>query len=398
MKIKKQKPVGDLRRFLDAKKVETVVLGPVERHLLAAAEEENPRRQDILHPSDLCKATVCELALYYRVLGREPLVPEDKVRFQLQRIYDEGHEIHHKWQGYLTEARMLEGMWECPSTTCGHRFWAVSPGACPRCNHVGRNQGRYTNMIYKEVPFDAEKTHLIQGHADGKVDNRILEIKSIGAGTVRIEAPGLLAQNTYKTKVTIDADGEEHHYGDPRTFIDWDGLWKSIKRPLNSHQRQAHLYVALARMQDIDVDGVVFLYESKWNQGAKEFVVPYNPRFAEPLLEKALDIKYAVEKGKPPRCPHNGCKECQKYEGTDNNKEHSEGDTAPQGHAVGDGRGVGSSSGDPGEAGAEPAAPAAGPGAERARRPLGSRRRPADGAVRPVDGLGGVPERTGSDG
>lgn len=391
MKIKKTKPVGDMKRFLDAKKVDTVVLGPVERTLLARPADHDFRREDILHPSEMSKLDTCDLAVYYRLIGATPLVPVDKTRFQLQRIFDEGHEIHAKWQGYLAEAKLLEGIWECPSTTCGHRWWDIAPVACVRCNHVGRNQGKYTNMIYKEVPLDAEQSHLIVGHADGKIGKRILEIKSIGAGTIRLEAPGLLAQHTYQTKSVLTEDGEEFYDGNVKTFIDWDGLWKGIKRPLNSHQRQAHLYTALARLQGIDVEGVVFLYECKWNQTAKEFVVPYNEKFAEPMLEKALDLKYAVEKRRPPRCPHGGCKECERYEG--HNKEHSgdEGRADAQEHEDRDGRSQRGGDSPAGEAGAGAADAADRPHPARTRQPLGAGRRPADGAVRPTDRVGRLP-------
>lgn len=309
VKIKRapQKASGDLRRFLDAQKVETVVTGPVERYLLG--RQEKPRREDILHPSELCKNDMCDLAVYYRLIGSKPLSTETlKPSFQLQRIFDQGTEIHLKWQAYLTGAGLLEGNWQCPSTTCGKVFWAVAPMACPRCNHVGLAQDEQrTNMIYKEVSFNAEESHLIRGHADGKIGKRILEIKSMGIGTIRVEAPGLLATHTYEV---------ETEYG-KKSIVDLDGLWKGVKRPLNVHQRQAHLYVALAKMQGIDVDGVVFLYEAKWNQSSKEFVVPFNPGIAEPMLEKALDLKYAVEKRRPPRCPHGGCKECARYERED---------------------------------------------------------------------------------
>lgn len=391
MKIKKTQAVGDLKRFIDAKKVDTVLLAPVERTLLARPADHDQRRDDILHPSEMCKLDTCDLAVYYRLIGATPLVPVDKTRFQLQRIFDEGHEIHAKWQGYLAEAKLLQGIWQCPSTTCGHRWWATAPTTCVRCNHVGPNAGKYTNMIYREVPLDAEESHLIVGHADGVVGKRILEIKSIGAGTIRMEAPGLLAQHSYKARV-VDEDG--NLADEPKAFIDYDGLWKSIKRPLNSHQRQAQLYTALAKMQGIDVDGVVFLYECKWNQSTKEFTVPYNERFAAPLLDKALDLKYAVEKRRPPRCPHDGCKQCAVYENTDYNEEYSSDDQGAQStpeHGSGDGRGQRRSRGEAGEAGTEPAGSAGGPDPERARLPLGARRRTADGAVRPVDGVGRLP-------
>jgi hypothetical protein len=262
-----------------------------------------------------------------------------------------------------------------------------------RCNHVGRNAGKYTNMIYKEVPLDAEESHLIIGHADGKVGKRILEIKSIGVGTIRLEAPGLLAQHSYKARV-VDEDGVLAD--EPKAFIDWEGLWKSIKRPLNTHQRQAHLYTALAKMQGIDVDGVVFLYECKWNQSTKEFVVPYNPSFSEPLLEKALDLKYAVEKRRPPRCPHGGCNECAKYVDPDYDEELSSDEGAAPDeakHAGADGGSIRQRRGRAGEAGPDAADEAGAGGADGARLPLGARRRPVDGAVRTAHGVGGVPLR-----
>lgn len=397
VKIKRAQPTGDLRRFLDSKKLETVVTGPVERMLLA--RPEGSRRSDILHPSELCKKDLCDLAVYYRTTGATPLGPVESTGFQLQRIFDEGHSIHAKWQGYLAEAKLLQGIWECPSTTCGHRWWDTAPTACVRCNHVGPNAGLYTNMLYREVPLDAEEELLIVGHADGVVGRRILEIKSIGAGTIRMEAPGLLAQNTYKTKSIITDDDEEVYDGTVKTFIDWDGLWKSIKRPLNSHQRQAQLYAAIARMNGIDVDGVVFLYECKWNQSAKEFTVPYNPSIADPLIERAKDLKYAIEKQRPPRCPHGGCKDCARFVDPDYNEEQGahQGEPAKPEHASRAGRASRDGDSGAGEEGHGAAGEAGAPLAGRARSPLGARRRSPDGAVRPTHGLGGVLGRTDGD-
>lgn len=378
MKITRQKLAAksDLRRFVESNKRETVITGPVERMLLTRAPED--RRSDVLHPSELAKNSSCDLAIYYRVLGMPVLSSEsEKPSFQLQRIFDQGTEIHLKWQGYLTECGLLEGTWECRA--CEQRFWGCAPKACPAC--------AFPAPAYREVPFDAFDSHLIMGHADGKIGRRILEIKSIGIGTIRIEAPGLLAQHSYRTRL-LDEEGALTET--EKLFVDWEGLWKSIKRPLNSHQRQAHLYTALAKMQDIDVDGVVFLYESKWNQSAKEFVVPYNPKIAEPLLERALDLKYAVEKGKPPRCPHGGCNDCRKYEPEHNEEQRAQSDEAPAQRGGGDGRSERRSGGSAGEAGSESAPTAGRPASEGARQPLGARRRSADGALRPTDRVGGL--------
>jgi hypothetical protein len=88
-------------------------------------------------------------------------------------------------------------------------------------------------------------------------------------------------------------------------WVDFDGLWKNLRRPFPAHLRQGHLYAGLA-----GVDEVVFIYEYKPNQAHKEFVIKASPTCTEPLIEMALDVKWAVENDRPSALPHGGCKEC----------------------------------------------------------------------------------------
>ena len=88
-------------------------------------------------------------------------------------------------------------------------------------------------LKYDEVPLRDEKLHMV-GHADGidSEDVAVIEIKSVGVNTLRFEAPQLIKDHSYKVNIN----------GRNREFIDYDGLWDSIRVPFPSHIRQAHLY------------------------------------------------------------------------------------------------------------------------------------------------------------
>jgi hypothetical protein len=230
---------------------------------------------------------------------------------------------------------------------------------------------------------EAESEFLIAGHEDGAIEDlaALVEIKSIGIGTVRFDQPELLREYTVKTE-------------DGKTVIDLDGLWKSLRRPFGSHIRQTQVYLRLCKEMGLPFDKVIFLYEYKATQAHKEFVVKYNPEIAEPLFESALDIKYALKKGKPPPRPEftgpdkKVCKDCPFFSTcwettTDDQSGSTEGlgsspDPEPEGNSAdGAGRPVPVP-----EAGGRHARTA--PGSHRSRR-----QRP-DAPVRQNNGVGGV--------
>jgi CRISPR/Cas system-associated exonuclease Cas4 (RecB family) len=236
-------------------------------------------------------------------------------------------------------------------------------------------------LEYKEVPLAAEEQFLIAGHEDGAVEdlNALVEIKSIGIGTVRFDNPKLLREYTVKTE-------------DGKTVVDLDGLWKALRRPFGSHIRQTQIYLRLCKEMGLPFDKVIFLYEYKATQAHKEFVVKYNPEISEPLFETALDIKYALKQGKPPPRPDftgqdtKTCKECPFFTtcwGAENATSSETGlgrgtDAQPEGDQ---------------EAGPGGPVPAGEAGGRRPRTARGShraKRQRTDDAVRPDDGVGGV--------
>lgn len=390
-----------MRDFLQAKRVETRLVGPIERMLLAEgeSEDEEPRRQDVLHVSELARPEFCPRAAYLRITGALP--PETSAKLRLQAIFEEGHDVHAKWQRWARRLGRLYGLWLC--AVCESRWMATSPSSCPHCAAPG------WKLHYKEVPVDAAEEYFIVGHGDGQLDGpdgEWIEIKTIGIGTVRIEAPKLLMKYSRKGITLADIDALLEHRRDhpdddlPKSlissWIDFEGLWKDLRHPFPAHLRQGHTYGGLAGVEE-----VVFLYEYKPTQAHKEFVVKVSPRIYEPILEMAQDVKWAVEQGRAPRCPHGGCKECTASAQT---KEHARGtsgdaDTTKTGRRITrtpqDRRpDVGSGEGDypsQGRTGAGRAGVRATAGRRITRtptRPDSAGRQPANGRVHELHGLG----------
>lgn len=266
---------GNLANYANASKG-TILLGGIQAHMLKEHAKPSTRRQDIVHPSETVKESWCPRATYYRIKAcREAdnpyLKPAESIGVQLLNIFDEGHYIHDKWQKRLTAMGKLWGNWSCDFCGCLFKNQLPLP-SCPYCD-VGQN-----GLIYREVPLRADE-YLISGHADGAIPDlkALIEIKSVGAGTVRIEAPKIYEKNT---------NGQ---------MIDLQGLWKDIKEPFPSHIKQGQLYLALCSLMGLPFDQIIFIYEAKFNQGVKEFVVKYDPEVSEKVIKKCSLIKNALD-------------------------------------------------------------------------------------------------------
>ena len=274
--------MSDLKRFLDAKKSNPRLIGDIERHLLAKTPEV--RRTDVLHPSEMAKSDWCLRASYFALSGMP--VKKENPNLRLQSIFDEGHFIHAKWQNWFSEMGVLHGYWDLG--TPNNKTWATS-----------KDLAGIPNKVYKEVPLVYDELR-IAGHADGWIkgigEDCLIEIKSIGAGTIRIEAPDLIAK----------ADG------------DLQGAWRSIRRPFSTHVMQGQIYLELMRRLGHEVNEIVFLYELKADQDYKEFVIKADFELVESKFLKAKRVCEAVEAGTPLGCSNNGslgCKQCQQFGG-----------------------------------------------------------------------------------
>ena len=178
--------------------------------------------------------------------------------------------------------KVLYGKFQCQN--CKHITVGTSPANCEECNSA--------LMEYNEVALVDDSVR-IAGHTDGWIkgigNDCLIEIKSIGAGTLRFEAPELL----------MDADN------------DLTKAWKSIRRPLRSHLLQGQMYLELARRmygEDAPKE-IVFIYELKADQDYKEFSVKADGEIVDKIFYYAKKIVNATEM---PECnvTPGGCKQC----------------------------------------------------------------------------------------
>lgn len=278
-----------LKKFLDSGKSETRLVGAIDRMLQTRAPED--RRLDVLHPSEMAGDEWCHRASFFLLTGER--VDPERPNLRLRSIFDEGHAIHAKWQGYIREGGWLYGVFEC--LKCSGREWAMSPSQCVICGS--------RLLKYKEVPLVNDGLR-IAGHADGWVrglgDDFLIEVKSIGPGTIRKETPAL-----------FEGGG------------DLSIAWRNTKRPFRPHLKQGKLYLELGHGMVEDgllesfPDQIVFIYELKQDQDYKEFVVQRDPDSVVDILNAARRIVTAIENGDPaPDCnvdPVKGCKKCRPF-------------------------------------------------------------------------------------
>jgi hypothetical protein len=264
-----------LKRLKDSYKGSSGILLPkIERHVMRSIVDDPERSTDYMHPSDMSHKDWCGRHDFYRITGTAPeKASKANPSFRMQNVFAEGHTIHAKYQTWLWEMGVLVGMWRCRE--CSHQWFAKSPTECQFC--------KSDRIGYKEYPL-RRKTVQIEGHADGAIDDgdlqTLIEIKSIGIRTLAFEAPRLYNQ-----------------YLDGKTA---EEIWFEINRPFPSHMRQGQLYLWMAWPV---YEQIVFIYESKFHQQTKEFVVGYNKSLIEPVLEVAREVTEALRIGTPPGRP-----------------------------------------------------------------------------------------------
>lgn len=275
------KPAGALKAFLDAGKANTRVLGAVERHLLSKPAKD--RSTSVIHPSEMASDTWCHRAQYFLLKGHKP--EKEVLNLRRHLIFETGHAIHNTWQTWFKEMNQIKGLWYCHTHDME---WFGLPN---------EHNTKFCYMEYREVPLNYDPLR-ISGKADGwLVDFEsplLLEVKSIGEGSLRWYAPEIQGSS----------------------FLE---KWEKISAPFKDHIMQAQIYMKLGELMDLEdfPKEAIFIYEAKGLHETKEFVVPKSDFGVTDLFEIAKSIVDAVDRGVPPICNIGGmskCKKCSSYE------------------------------------------------------------------------------------
>jgi hypothetical protein len=264
------------------------------------ADNQSKRDTTYLHPSEICKDNWCPRSSFYRLTGEEE--KEEVLAFSLLNVFAEGNMIHDKYQRWLGDAGVLIGMWVC--TVCKAKHEGKRPTICG----VGGCTVSDPRLFrYREVPIFNEDHHVI-GHSDGLIEDSkgraLIEIKSVGVGTLRFEAPSI-STALGKGEMTLEQ------------------AWSAIRYPFPTHIRQGQLY-----MYFTGVHTIIYVYECKWNQQVKEFTVHLDVSKIENILQGCLAVKSALSRGKQPPRPiwaqedNAVCKKCPFYEKCWSNEDH----------------------------------------------------------------------------
>lgn len=333
-----------------------------EQMLLDMDSLPDDRRMDLIHASELSHADLCHRAVSHRMLMNEK--PAEPFSFQRENVFAEGNEIHRKWQHRMRRTGKLWGKWRC--RICN----ATELGLEPQLAGCRYDCGHY--WVYAEVPLLLED-RMLTGHADGAVTGPdcVVELKSVGLGTLRFENPRLFAEHTRR------------HNG--RDVYDLDGITDSIRRPFMTHIRQANMYSWMCGQLGYPFRTIVFIYEYKWNQQVREFTIQPSQSVADGMLGIAGTIAASVRQGKLAACPSGGCKKCEDID---------EGSLPQAGHPGGPGQhGSHQQAGRPGNRGTgRVLVPAAPPRTPRdPQGPARVTRRGTDGPVPPVQPVAEIP-------
>ncbi len=365
------KPTGLLGEVAKAKASTGVVL-PMLKEVMIADHLKDAKEQEFsnqhIRPSEMAKGDWCPRATYYRLAGMR--LPEEHYNFVLENIWAEGDSIEEKWIARARKTGKLWGTWKC--LLCDQEITGLEPDPFGCEEYHGGHFWKY-----KQVKLYPEGS-LLGGSEDGAFPHlgALFELKSVGQGTIRMDAPNLLARNTVR------------HQG--RTVYDLDRIWKELSRPFSNHLRQVNIYLHLAEVLGLPFDKAVLFYEYKANQQVKEFVVTKSASVLDPLLDKARGIEVALGTGVPPPCGNPEREQCLCKTVEELNDSNT---VSPRGHhADGSSQRRGEpEAGAPGDSVGTLVAPAGRRTTRRSQGHHGDSGQGSDGAVQEAQPLGEVP-------
>lgn len=247
----------------------------------ALAEFHNKERDYThFHPSqwDKCHR---QIAYYYYHAKGFIEVDESSLKFDpvLQRIFGNGHFMHDRWRGYLEKTGALMGKWECPfcHLTYGKDndpnapLGVLRPKECEKCS-------KDVAFIYHEMGFYEEETWW-GGHVDAIIDVNLFR---------KYQLSFVLKENGENNKGIEQKTGEDRFLVIDFKTINPRGF-SALKEPMPDHITQMQIYLYLSGLKYGK-----FIYEDKWTQNTKEYLVVRDDTMLAVKKEEAVKLRYLL--------------------------------------------------------------------------------------------------------
>lgn len=235
---------------------------------------DNSRRFNIFHPSAWGQCLRKVAYQWYndkdQFVSKGPYDIDERT----ERIFDNGHSMHRRWQEYLDESGVLNGVWKCPYWLCGRKYgigekygiknpsrkpdWKCECG-CPEI------------LEYEEPLVQSAPEYNFIGHCDGIID---------------------VSGTRFEQKNRFD-----------RFVVDFksmkEELFMELTGPKDEHVVQVNIYMWI-----LDLQGAVLCYENKNTQALKEMFVPRDEDLIEKIKAQAIWMRGMLAEGKLPFRPN----------------------------------------------------------------------------------------------
>lgn len=232
----------------------------------------NERRYDIFHPSAWGGCLRKIAFQYYNEKYKFFKKTIADIDLRLERVFDNGHHTHERWQEYLAKSNVLRGYWKCKNPICNKVYGTNEKLGilCPSndCNYKCECGCR--EVSYKEMKVISDKLYNFEGSVDAIIDVRGTKFES-------------------KT-------GNDVFVVDFKTIN--DTMYSDLQYPKWEHVVQTNIYMWL-----LELEAAVVVYENKDRQTIKEMFVPRDESIIKRIKEESKWLVEVLKNGKLPKIP-----------------------------------------------------------------------------------------------
>lgn len=235
---------------------------------------DNDRSFDCFHPSAWGSCLRKIAYQYYNSKNKFLSRSTTDIDIRYERIFDNGHGMHHRWQNYLDNSMVLRGYWRCTNPICKKVYGTENKLGIFNPLKTDKSFicccGNKETLQYEEIEVVSDKCYNFQGHVDAVIDTTNVNKKDDNSREIFV----------------IDFKSIKSDY-----FFDLEqAKWE--------HIIQIHIYMWL-----LDLKFGIVLYENKDTQAIKEMVVPKNESIINEIKAESSWLLNVIKQYRLPEKP-----------------------------------------------------------------------------------------------